>query len=174
MKIYLRHIQEQSTQFQFTEVDAWLLAAIARADEATPEDSKRSIGAKLEIHRADEIIFATGAIDTQVYLLCSRCACTFSWKCVACFTALYCRNPEMASIAYLESGPGRTKKNPQGTRAGFARHAHSFDADPISDLDITYLSQDYVDLGDTFVEQIRLQAPFQPLCEQQCEGLTIP
>ena len=171
MKIYLRNIKEQPKHLKFTELDAWLLNSVSQADEITPSHSHRTLEARVEIYRVDEVIFAIGTIDALLYLLCSRCACTFSWNCKTTFTALYCRNPEMASIAYLEPGPSSKKRNPQGTHAGFARHAHSFDTDLISDLDITYLSQDYIDLGETFVEQLRLRTPFQPLCYEECEGM---
>lgn len=76
----------------------------------------------------------------------------------------------MAGIAHLEMQQGQTK--PAGQNKGFARHAHDESSgDNGQDLDITYLSQDFIELGDVLTEQLRLQIPFQPLCEEDCLGM---
>lgn len=72
----------------------------------------------------------------------------------------------MAGIGHLEAG------QPAGQNKGFARHAHDKEsAENGQDLDITYLSQDFIELGDVLTEQLQLQVPFQPLCKDSCQGM---
>lgn len=87
----------------------------------------------------------------------------------------------MAGVAHLQ----RRKEDdmeiakPVGQNHGFARHAHNYEADDEStfggesgqDLDITYISEDFIELGDVLSEQLRLQVPFQPLCKEDCKGM---
>lgn len=40
-----------------------------------------------------------------------------------------------------------------------------------AELDITYLTDDSIDLGEVLSEQIRLQLPAQPLCQPNCKGV---
>ena len=76
----------------------------------------------------------------------------------------------MAGVAHQEAG-GKVA----GTTKGFARHAHNSAEDALiesgQDLDITYLSQDFIDLADVLTEQLQLQVPFQPLCKESCKGV---
>jgi uncharacterized protein len=64
-----------------------------------------------------------------------------------------------------------------GQNKGFARHAHDFGSDRMAeegkDLDITYLSQNFIDLSDLLSEQLQLQIPFQPLCRADCKGICV-
>lgn len=85
----------------------------------------------------------------------------------------------MAGVAYLQKqGKGASHDEggrPRGQNAGFARHAHNSEDDAMisegKDLDITYLSHDYIDLGEVLAEQLQLQIPFQPLCKSSCHGI---
>jgi uncharacterized protein len=60
-----------------------------------------------------------------------------------------------------------------GQNKGVARTGQlAYDTvDTAKDLDITYLSQDFIDLADVLTEQLRLQVPFQPLCKDSCKGM---
>jgi uncharacterized metal-binding protein YceD (DUF177 family) len=62
-----------------------------------------------------------------------------------------------------------------GINQGLARNFHHANDDPSfsesRDIDITYLSTDYIDLRDVLAEQLQLQVPFQPLCEESCKGI---
>jgi uncharacterized protein len=85
-------------------------------------------------------------------------------------TGLFCKDPVMAGVGHLTEG-----NRPSGQNKGFARHAHDSAADDLisegKDLDITYLSNDYVDLSEVLTEQLQLQVPFQPLCKADCKGM---
>lgn len=184
MKIYLHEITERETDLDFTQEDEWVKAAVLRVDErledARPTPFKRPVSVHFTLRKVDEVYVAEGRVQTAVELVCSRCATSFKYSCQPQFSALFCEDPVMSGIAHLyrpganESGPAR----PMGQNHGFARHAHNPDEDESEssfesskDLDITYLSQDHIDLGDVITEQLQLQIPFQPLCNPTCKGM---
>jgi uncharacterized metal-binding protein YceD (DUF177 family) len=71
----------------------------------------------------------------------------------------------MAGVSHLS---GEKLDKPALTNKGFARHAHDEDE---SSIDIVYLSGNVIDLSETLIEQLRLQVPLRPLCEEECKGL---
>jgi uncharacterized protein len=181
MKIFLHEITDQETELELTQEDQWVTNAVLRVDEHADPSSrtsaKRPIQAYLSLRNVDEVIVVSGKIDTFIELVCSRCAMTFQHPCHLQFSALFCKDPVMAGIAHLQTQGNhpRGPAKPVGQNQGFARHAHnSEDDDDVSagkDLDITYLSHDYIELGDVLTEQLQLQVPFQPLCKETCKGI---
>jgi uncharacterized protein len=181
MKIYLHEITDQETELDFTQEDPWVVTSVLRVDEHTDElkrgSEKRPIRAHLSLRKVDEVIVVSGDIDTHIELVCSRCANTFKHACQPQFSALFCKDPVMAGVAHLHrqgtdrKAPGK----PMGQNQGFARHAHNSEEDEAGsegkDLDITYLSNDYIDLADVISEQLQFQVPFQPLCKETCKGI---
>jgi uncharacterized protein len=181
MKIFLNEITDQDKELDFTQDEAWVINAVQRVDEkvedSTRQPKKRPVNGHLSLRKVDEVIVVSGKIETYVELVCSRCANPFQHACSPEFSALFCKDPVMAGVAHLQRpeanprGPGK----PMGQNQGFARHAHDFSADNDlaegKDLDITYLSQDFIDLGDVLTEQLQLQVPFQPLCKETCKGI---
>ncbi len=142
----------------------------------------RKITTQVSLRKVDEVVVISGQIETYVDLLCSRCAAQFSFYCRPNFSGLFCKDPVMAGVAHLshqkthlKSGATTTTARPQGQNSGFARHAHNFEEDEAvtsgKDLDITYLSHDYIELTDVITEQLQLQVPFQPLCRDDCKGM---
>jgi uncharacterized protein len=82
----------------------------------------------------------------------------------------------MAGVGHLKmqtKGPAKGEFKPSGHTKGHARHAHddNHDTSTSGDLDITYLSDDFIELGDVLTEQLQLQVPFQPLCKETCKGM---
>lgn len=82
----------------------------------------------------------------------------------------------MAGIAHFQKDQqGRESGTIVGRTKGFARHAHDSSEDAAveagQDLDITYISEDFIDLAAVLTEQIQLQIPFQPLCRAECKGM---
>lgn len=179
MRIFLSEITDQQSEFQFTQEDNWVKEAVVRVDEAEPptRDPLRTIQVDLGLRKVDEVIVITGHVDTFLRLLCSRCGNTFHYGCSPQFTSLFCNDPVMAGIAHLPSSDtdSRVKGKPVGQSQGFARHAHDFESDQASDegkdIDIAYLSNDYIELGDILTEQLQLQVPFRPLCQESCKGV---
>lgn len=183
MKIYLNEITDQDTKLVFTQAEKWVVDAVERVDEhidltefskpffSVGNPSKidlppREIGVHFSLRKVDEVIVVSGKIMTHVELVCSRCANPFHLECRPSFSALFCNDPSMAGVAYLQ-GSGK----PSGQNQGVARHAHDDSPDSNRDLDITYLSHDYIDLGDVLTEQLQFQVPFQPLCKEACKGI---
>jgi uncharacterized protein len=181
MKVYLHEITEQATDLDFTQDEPWVIAAIERADEESGEEpaakkAKRQAEVHFSLSQVDEVVIVSGQVRTELNLLCSRCANTFRLRTQPTFSALFCRDPDMAGIAYLEKQGGvKSPGKPMGQNKGFARHAHDFDEDGVlptgKDLDITYLSSNYIDLSEILSEQLQLQVPFQPLCREDCKGI---
>ena len=187
MKVFLREISEDDTDLEFTEEAAWVLRAVQQVDEQSEGmpvlPKSRPVQAHFSLRKVDEVIFVTGEINTHVELICSRCAHSFNRPCPTHFSALFCKDPVLAGVAHLQHqylGPDRTKvSRPVGQNQGFARHAHDTSMDQADghlissgkDLDITYLSHEYIDLGEVLTEQLQFQVPFQPLCKEDCKGV---
>lgn len=192
MKVYLSEITEQETRLAFTESAEWISQAVANVDEkldelspshppiltspprlvpkrapqtsAPPSHTKRPIEATFMFRKVDETYLVSGQLKTEIMLLCSRCATPFAFKCSTDFSSLFCKDPTLAGVSLT----------PLGQNHGTARHAHEPEADYKSstqDMDISYSSNDYVDLSDVVTEQLHLQVPFQPLCQETCKGI---
>jgi uncharacterized protein len=174
MRIFLHELTDIETELDFDQNEAWVKSAVERVDEA---GAARKIERPMQVHftmnKVDEVAVIQGDIDTNIRLLCSRCAKPFGLPVNTHFSSLFCKDPVMAGIAHLETQQGQLK--PAGQNKGFARHAHDFEGDKLEgvgqDIDITYLSQDFIELGDVLTEQLQLQIPFQPLCEETCQGM---
>ena len=181
MKIFLHEITDQESEFDFTQENPWVLKAVERVDEPSDNEDAitqpRSIQAHFSLRKVDDVIVVSGKIETFIQLVCSRCATPFQHFCQPQFSALFCKDPIMAGVAHLQK-PGKGQREygrPVGQNHGFARHAHDADSDEASaegkDLDITYLSHEYIELDDVLTEQLQFQVPFQPLCKEDCLGI---
>lgn len=183
MKIFLHEITDQDTELDFTQEEKWVAEAVERIDEKWDGESRvphaqakveRPIQAHFNLRKVDEIVVVSGNINTSVNLICSRCAQYYAFETRPAFSALFCKDPVMAGVAHLkESG------RPAGQNRGFARHAHDESAEEEGEssmesgqnIDITYISNDFIDLSDVLSEQLQLQIPFQPLCRESCKGV---
>jgi uncharacterized protein len=177
MKIYLNKITENDMDLHFDQTEGWVAAAVERVDEkiddiAARPKSARPIDVDFNLRMVDEVVVLNGQVETHILLLCSRCAAPFHFKAHPNFSALFCKDPVMAGVGHLES-TGKGHGKPAGQNKGHARHAHdeSHDTSGSQDLDITYLSEDFIALGDVLTEQLQLQVPFQPLCKESCKGM---
>ena len=180
MKVYLHEITEQGTELDFGQQDNWAMDAVSRVDEAGAVQPPRAgtparpLKCHLTLRKVDEVVVIDGSLKTEVQLLCSRCANPFHLACSPAFTSLFCTDPAMAGIAHLDKDKqSRATGKIIGRLKGHARHAHDFDGEDAknADLDITYLSEDWVELSDVLTEQIQLLVPFQPLCSEDCKGI---
>jgi uncharacterized protein len=186
MKIYLSEIKENDREYLASEADAWVSTTIGALDESTASvpgshESLRPAGLKtltpprptavrFNLRRVDDVIVVSGDVETTVQLLCSRCAAPFLLPVNEHFTALYCKDKEMAGMAYLDKNA-----TPRGQNKGYARHAHdeggSNGNEAADDLEITYIAEEYLELELVLSEQVRLRIPFQPLCKEDCKGV---
>ncbi len=186
MKIFLNEITEQGKDLVFSEADSWVFQSVLNVDEHHGEEVRelsrskpqaRPIQASFSLRKVDGVVVISGKINTHLQLMCSRCAGSFQYPCRPSFSALFCKDPVMAGVGYLQrqSSDPRESGRPAGQTHGFARHAHNEEDDDLvsegKDLDITYLSHDFIDLSDVLKEQLQLQIPFQPLCKETCKGI---
>jgi uncharacterized protein len=183
MKIYLNELSDIETELEFTQAETWVSDAVARVDEKLdeitppkPNTPPRPVELRLTAMKVDDVVVVNGNIDTYVQLVCSRCATSFHFHTRPNFSALFCKDPEMAGVGHLKmqtKGPAKGEFKPSGHTKGHARHAHddNHDTSTSGDLDITYLSDDFIELGDVLTEQLQLQVPFQPLCKETCKGM---
>lgn len=176
MKLYLREITDRGLELSFDQNEKWLAEAVLQADESDESDSSdlgsliqarrqknkktRSIRFDLTANRLDGVFILSGKIDTSIHLICSRCAAAFEFPLRQKFSALYSKDPVMAGLG--ESGTESTRS--------YARHAHDEDSES-QDMDITYLTEDFIHLNDLVMEQIQLKLPFRPLCSESCQGV---
>ena len=190
MKIHLHEITDIETELDFTQEEPWVVAAVQAVDESPSEllgesgslqalrpvsangkaQRTRQVDAHFSLRKVDEVVVVQGNVNTQIELLCSRCANSFRHETHPSFSALFCKDPVMAGVGHLQQ-----KGKPGGQNKGFARHAHDESLDTpegeSNDLDITYLSTDWIDLQQILTEQLQLQVPFQPLCREECKGM---
>lgn len=196
MKIYLHELSELETELDFSQEEPWVLSAVERVDEADEEENalqsihdlrndsaarvvraqpqarakSRDVKAHFSLRKVDDVVVLNGRVQTYVNLVCSRCANSFPMHCRPDFSGLFSKDPVMAGVGHLSEGNA-----PSGQNKGFARHAHDHEGDRLAsegkDLDITYLSNDYVDLSEVLTEHLQLQVPFQPLCKEDCKGM---
>lgn len=181
MRIFLNEISDQEKELDFTQDDAWVKQAVLSVDEPSEGGSKtvknRPIEAHLSLRKVDEVIVISGKVKTFLELVCSRCANLFNHPCNPTFSALFCKDPVMAGVGHLQRDEDDSKGplRPRGQNQGYARHTHAEESNDglqtTRDLDITYLSHEYIDLGDVITEQLQLQVPFQPLCKEGCKGM---
>jgi len=186
MKVYLHEIKETDSEYDADQSDAWVASAISELDESTasvPGSNEnlrpaslrsapaiRPTSVHFNLRRVDDVIVVSGDVDTTIQLLCSRCAAPFLLPVDEHFTALYCKDKQMAGIAYLDKNA-----KPQGQNKGFARHAHdeggATGREAADDLEINYIAEEYLDLPMVLSEQVRLRIPFQPLHSEDCKGI---
>lgn len=193
MKIHLNELSDLETELDFTQDEAWVRKSVENVDEdqsegarseleqlrvasgsqpgATQSAPSRPIQVHFSLRKVDEVVVLNGQIDTFIRLVCSRCANPFQLNCRPGVSGLFCKDPIMAGVGHLND----ETRLPSGQNKGYARHAHDESSDEAisqgKDLDITYLSNDYVDLSEVLTEHLQLQVPFQPLCREDCKGM---
>ncbi|MEK7691147.1 MAG: DUF177 domain-containing protein [Bdellovibrionota bacterium] len=172
------------TELHYTEAETWVRDAVARAEETGQSPQLQQVSAltanksaptpakvDFSVRRVDEVVVVDGRIETNLKLSCSRCANAFNLNVDQSFSTLFSKDPVMAGRSFLEEGSGRrsgqnfgvAKSAPSSTGAG----GESMNS---NDADITY-TDDLVELDEVFAEQMLLQVPFQPLCDENCKGL---
>jgi uncharacterized protein len=186
MKVYLSEINENDSEFLADQSEKWVADTISALDESiamVPGSNEslrpaslrtaaptRPTSVRFNLRSVDEVVVVSGDVDTTVQLLCSRCAAPFLFPVDEHFTALYCKDKQMAGIAYLDKNA-----RPRGQNKGYARHAHDEGGangkEAADDLEINYIAEEYLELPLILSEQVRIRIPFQPLCKEDCKGI---
>lgn len=170
MKLSCSHITEQEKTLEVTEKNGWVTSTLNALDESPfPSKHTRNTLVKFSSQYISPLFMIKGSIQTQLSLLCSRCGKAFLNPYQFSFSTLYSQDPSLAGVGYLSED----SQKPSGTQRGFARHAHEEPSEKDSELDITYLQTEWIDLSALLTEQMRLETPLQPLCEPHCPGLCL-
>jgi uncharacterized protein len=179
MKLFLSEIKDYDQELNFTEQDTWISKTILSIDEELQEAKRlnktlatRPAQVHMNVRKVDHFYMLTGAYQTEVNLLCSRCATPFAFDLKDRFSTMFSKDKELAGVAFLDQD-----QKPKGQNKGFARHAHDDESEyehqneSAHDLEMTYLAEDYIDLADVLLEQFQLKIPFQPYCKEDCKGI---
>lgn len=176
MKIYLNEITDKENDVHLSDTEVWVQELLTRVCEPHQDEppsavpSRGRLEGSLSLKKVDGVVVARGSMLAGVPLLCSRCAKPFVFQSSPKFLALYSNDPEM-------TGVDQVRGQSQGHQVFNKNSKQSHDSNRVSEeiedptLDITYLTDDFIDIGEVVSEQIQLQIPFQPLCKSDCMGL---
>jgi uncharacterized metal-binding protein YceD (DUF177 family) len=67
----------------------------------------RTIQGRMTLRKVDDVVVVSGQLKTQVQLICSRCAAPFLFRCEPQISGLFCKDPVMAGVAFLDRGGDR-------------------------------------------------------------------
>ena len=170
MKLYLREFTEEGQDYPFTESHAWVTDALKSVDEKDErgESPTRPIRADFSARKIDEAFLVSGRIESSIQLLCSRCGDPFLHPCTPQFSVLYSQDPVMAGVVNNEA---ELKRKTHISRGKAYSSRNPLEANSSEDMDVSFLTEEYVDLVAVLTEQLRLQIPFQPLCKADCKGV---
>jgi uncharacterized protein len=101
--------------------------------------------AQLELTKTGKSVFLRGTLSADIFLTCSRCLENY----------LYHVDTTMESC-YVPLNERSDKKEHELTK---------------DDLDVSFYSDDVIDLKEFLIEQILLTLPMRTLCNPDCKGL---
>ncbi|NWF51664.1 MAG: DUF177 domain-containing protein [Nitrospirae bacterium] len=111
------------------------------------DDSSYPTQAQMRINRTDKEVLISGKIDANVELRCSRCLKDFRLMLNIAVDVVY---------------------NPVEDLKGEEKHELKHD-----ELDMGFYSGDELDLSELVKEQIILNIPMKPLCNELCRGICL-
>jgi uncharacterized protein len=159
VKIFLDEISSKEKTWTFSSSEPWVAQAAIEVGEPGSQ-----VAVDFELNRLEGVFVVNGDVDATLALVCSRCAETYLKPVAFKFSALFCQDPVLAGVATDDHKGGVVAVR----NHGIMKHKA---VDHTDDVDITYLSAQYIDLQEVLMEQLRLQIPFQPLCSEDCRGL---
>jgi uncharacterized protein len=142
LKINVSKIPEEGMVISFERQGGWFLENLAGAPP--PDYLPGRIDVACKAWRMKENVFIEGTVATAVDMPCSRCLE---------MTHL----PLRSSFKYTFVPPPAQSQEEMELSA--------------EDLDFAYYEGDIINLDEVIVEQIMLQVPIKPLCEESCRGL---
>jgi uncharacterized protein len=151
MKLKIQQIPEnQPYQLELSEKDEWLKDTVRKAAEdgaSLPEAQKAPIQCSLRFHKVRGNVHLEGRLIAKIPLLCSRKAKSFGFPLDRNFNITFLVNEKKASLVGAEVQPEED-------------HA-----------DFVFLEEDIIDLSAVLNEQILLELPYRPLCDEALEEL---
>ncbi|QQR89140.1 MAG: DUF177 domain-containing protein [Myxococcales bacterium] len=149
MRINVKHLEEHGKDYVFPLSRAWLSAnlddEILRPD---PETAEGEVRCSAQLTGKD--VYLRGNIQVPLVAECFRCLEDAHILLDTEFSALY------------------TAKGPE-----FRPDSGEKDLTP-EELEREFFSGDEIELDDYIRDQILLEAPLQPLCKEDCQGIAIP
>jgi uncharacterized protein len=170
MKLHLREFTEEGQDYRFTETTPWVTQALQSVDEKDErgESASRPIRAEFSARKIDEAYLVSGRVDSSIQLLCSRCGVVFFQACTPAFSVLFSQDPVMAGVVNNEA---ELKRKTHISRGKAYSSRNPLEANSSEDMDVSHLTEEFIDLAAVLAEQLRLQVPFQPLCKAECKGV---
>jgi uncharacterized protein len=104
------------------------------------------VSARLRIEKAGADIMVKGDLRTEIKLICSRCLREFNGKLTVPVDAVYHPVDELKEEAHLSEVTSE-------------------------ELDLDFYSGEEIDLLDLVKEQVELNRPMKPLCDDACKGI---
>lgn len=178
MRVFLKEFTEEGGKLLFDHKSPWVITACEEVDEKTEviegkkenqrvsqKNSKkpapRTVKLDLTLRKMEGFYWVKGKLTTQLQLLCSRCAKIFTHPIDQEFSQYFTRDKMLRGVESLGKGEDFSR----------GRAESSETLPPEQDLDVTFLTENFIDLNEVLLEQLRLAVPFQPLCRSECKGV---
>jgi uncharacterized protein len=104
------------------------------------------VSARLSIEKAGEEIMVKGDLRAEIKLICSRCLKEYNGKLTVPVDVVYRPVEELKDEAHLNEVKSE-------------------------ELDLDFYSGEEIDLLDLIKEQVELNIPMKPLCDDACKGI---
>ncbi len=140
----LEEIPEEGLELEWKEERASLLAylkGLSRIDF----DFERSLQSEAKIKKAGGLVFISGKVQTILRLQCVRCLREFSYP--------------LSSSFELTLHPLREAPSEEETELGS------------EEMELNFFEGGEILLSEIACEQVFLEIPYQPLCQEGCKGL---
>ncbi len=170
MKVYFHEIKDQDLQYTFNETTPWVMEVVGQLDERMDQIKRppnwkprtRPTEVEFTLRRIDDLVHVTGKIKTQLFLLCSLCADSFSFPINTQFHLLL-----TTSDIYADVPREISNKSSIDMDEWLADEDDEEDETPAmnlnaSDYEVTVVTEPMADLREILMEQITLLIPMQP------------
>lgn len=142
--INISRLTESGADFSFHLEKSWF-HRWQEQDPALEFAGPGDLQAQVHMERHHHDILVRGHLEGTLILSCSRCLIPFPYSVAADFDLLLSPGPVLVADKDLELTP--------------------------EDLDLDFYEGDTVDLEHFLKEQVLLQLPLKPLCQESCRGL---
>lgn len=142
MQINIANIPEEGLELTFSKGEGWFPRILLEKDRAN--FSVRNVDVDCSVKRVLKNVTVKGSIRAGIELECCRCLAKFDL-------------PVEEDFKYT-----------------FTQASHTLDEEielTYEDLDFAYYEGDIIELDQVIAEQIILQIPIKPLCNDSCRGL---
>ena len=140
----LDEIPEEGLDLKWKEERASLLAYLKNLSKID-FDFEAPLQSEVKINKAGQLVLITGEVQTILRLQCGRCLKEFSYPFSTTFEL---------TLHPLKEGPSEEE-----TELGS------------EEMELNFFEGGEIHLSEIACEQIFLEMPYQPLCQEECKGL---